>query len=71
MEEVGRAEWKKEANYHQRSLSETAMFRYKTIFGPTHYSRKLETQRQENKIKIKALNQMSVHGMPNSPRKAP
>ena len=63
MEEVGRAEWKKEANYHQRSLSETAMFRYKTIFGPTHYSRLLETQKQENKIKIKALNQMTAHGM--------
>ena len=70
MDEVGRAEWKKEAKYHRRSLSETAMFRYKTIFGPTHYSRSLGTQMQENKIKIKALNRMTAHGMPISQPKA-
>ncbi|MBC6995436.1 IS5 family transposase, partial [Lewinella lacunae] len=36
--EIGRAEWKKEVGYHRRSLSETAMFRYKAIFGSQHYS---------------------------------
>jgi hypothetical protein len=64
--EVGRVEWKKEAGYHRRSLSETAMFRYKIIFGSQHYSRSLETQTQENKMKIKVLNQMTAHGMPIS-----
>ena len=64
--EIGRVDWKKEVGYHRRSLSETAMFRYKTIFGPIHYSRLLETQTQENKMKIKALNQMTAHGMPVS-----
>jgi len=64
--EIGRAEWKKEVGYHRRSLSETAMFRYKTIFGSQHYSRSLKTQVQENKMKIKALNQMTAHGMPIS-----
>jgi len=29
----GREEWKKKSGYHRRSLSETAMFRFKTIFG--------------------------------------
>jgi hypothetical protein len=29
----GRKEWKKNSGYHVRSLSETAMFRLKTIFG--------------------------------------
>lgn len=66
IDQIGRAAWKKEAGYHRRSLSETAMFRYKTIFGPIHYSRFLETQIQENKMKIKALNQMTAHGMPIS-----
>ena len=64
--EIGRAEWKKEIGYHRRSLSETAMLRYKTIFGSQYYSRSLETQTQENKMKIKALNQMTAHGVPIS-----
>ena len=64
--EIGRAEWKKEVGYHRRSLSETAMFRYKVIFGSQHYSRLLTSQIQENKMKIKALNQMTAHGMPIS-----
>ena len=66
LREVGKATWKKEANYHRRSLSETAMFRYKAILGSQHYSRSLATQTQENKMKIKALNQMTAHGMPVS-----
>ncbi|MEL6141964.1 MAG: IS5 family transposase [Bacteroidota bacterium] len=69
IDEIGRAEWKKEVGYHRRSLSETAMFRYKTIFGPIHYSRLLETQIQENKMKIKALNRMTALGMPISQAK--
>ena len=35
IEEVGRAEWKRERGYHRRSLAETMMFRFKTIFGDT------------------------------------
>jgi len=42
----------------------------KLIFGSQHYSRLLETQVQENKMKIKALNQMTAHGMPISQPKA-
>ena len=68
--EIGRAAWKKEVGYHRRSLAETAMYRYKTVFGPQHYSRFLSTQIQENKMKIKALNQMTAHGMPISKPKA-
>ena len=64
--QIGRAEWKKEVSYHRRSLSETAMFRYKTIFGGKLYSRKVGNQGQENRLKIKALNQMTAHGMPVS-----
>jgi hypothetical protein len=49
---------------HRRCLSKTAMFRYKAIFGSQHYSESLETQTQENKIKIKALSHITVHTMP-------
>ena len=66
IDEIGRTEWKKEIGYHRRSLSETAMFRYKVTFGSQHYSRLLETQIQENKMKIKVLNYMTAHGMPIS-----
>lgn len=31
--QVGRKQWKQESGYHRRSLSETAIFRLKTIFG--------------------------------------
>ncbi len=40
--QIGRKEWKKEANYHRRSLAETAMFRFKTIIGPKLHNRKFE-----------------------------
>ncbi|HMQ50444.1 MAG TPA: IS5 family transposase [Saprospiraceae bacterium] len=70
IEEVGKESWKKEMGYHRRSLSETAMFRYKTIHGSKLYSRKFDSQEIENDIKIKTLNVMTAQGMPVSkPRK--
>ena len=66
---VGRTAWKKEVNYHRRSLSETSMYRFKATFGAQHYSRKFEYQVQENKLKIKALNRMTALGMPISKKK--
>ena len=53
---IGRAEWKKQKNYHQRSKSETAMFRYKTIIGNTLSARKSANQQAEVKIGCKILN---------------
>lgn len=53
---IGRAEWKKKENYHQRSKSETAMFRYKTIIGNTLSARKVENQQTEVRIGCKILN---------------
>lgn len=64
IEKIGRKEWKVKTGYHQRSLSETAMFRFKTIHGRTLYSRKMKTQQTETKIKIKTLNIMTAQGMP-------
>jgi hypothetical protein len=66
IEQIGRKEWKVESGYHRRSLSETAMGRFKTIFGSALYSRKLANQKTEAAIKIKCLNKMTAIGMPIS-----
>jgi hypothetical protein len=64
IDEIGRSEWKKQSGYHRRSISETAMFRFKTIFGRQLYSRKIDKQKTETAIKIKMLNKMAAIGMP-------
>jgi hypothetical protein len=63
---VGRQQWKEESSYHQRSLAETAMFRFKTIFGDHLSSRVLHNQKTEARIKCAALNRMTQLGMPDS-----
>lgn len=62
----GKPKWKRESNYHRRSLAETAMFRFKTIFSDKLQSRKQENQFQEMIIKCAALNRMTHLGMPAS-----
>jgi IS5 family transposase len=66
--QVGRKRWKQEAGYHQRSLAENAMFRFKTIFGDHLASRQLPQQITEARIKCLALNRMTQLGMPDSYR---
>ena len=61
-----RSLWKKLKGYHRRSLSETAMFRLKRLFGSDLKSRSLETQKAEVKAKCEALNRMTRLGMPDS-----
>ena len=58
--------WKSLKQYHRRSLAETAMFRFKRIFGGDLRSRKLETQRAESRVKCQVLNIMTRLGMPKS-----
>lgn len=66
IEEVGRAQWKQESGYHQRSLSETAMFRFKVIFGNTCSRRTFDNQAAELLLACAALNRMTHLGMPDS-----
>jgi hypothetical protein len=54
----GRKQWKVSVNYHKRSLSETAMFRYKAIIGAHLQSRTLDNQLIEAKISCNILNRM-------------
>jgi hypothetical protein len=67
---VGRKRWKEESGYHRRSLAETAMFRFKTIFGSHLQARKLPQQQIEARVKCAALNRMTQLGMPDSYRVA-
>lgn len=62
----GKPKWKREARYHRRSLAETGVFRFKTIFSDKLQSRKQENQFQEMIIKSAALNRMTHLGMPES-----
>ncbi len=64
--QVGRKKWKQESAYHRRSLAETAIFRFKTIFGNTLSTQTLPRQITEARIKSAALNRMTQLGMPDS-----
>lgn len=64
--EEARKQWKIEADYHTRSVSETAMFRFKTICGGNLSSRITENQKTEVALKINILNQFTKLGMPRS-----
>jgi Transposase DDE domain len=64
--EQGRKLWKKLKGYHRRSLVETAMFRFKRLFGSDLKNRLIETQRAETRAKCEALNIITKLGMPRS-----
>ena len=58
--------WKKLKGYHRRSLAETGMYRFKTLFGSDLKSRVFQGQQAEAYVKSKALNIMTNLGMPQS-----
>ena len=66
--ERGMAEWKKSTNYHQRSLAENAMYRFKQLFGGSLASRDFERQVTEVHARVAAMNTMTALGMPVSVR---
>jgi hypothetical protein len=62
--ELGKKEWKKYSGYHRRSLAETGMYRFKTIFGGNLSSRTEERQLNEVIIKSNVINKFNSLGMP-------
>ena len=60
------SDWKKKNNYHQRSLAETAMYRFKQLLGNRVQERKIERQVCEIDIKCLIMNKMTKLGMPLS-----
>ena len=62
----GRRKWKRDANYHRRSLAETTMFRLKAIFGGKVRSRTFDNQGAELLLQCAALNRMIQIAKPDS-----
>lgn len=67
---TGRAQWKRESDYHRRSLAETAVFRVKMIFGERVGARSFDGQAAQLLVRCAALNRMTHLGMPDSYRVA-
>ena len=63
---VGVKEWKKQSEYHRRSLVECSFFRLKVIFSDKLRSRRETTQKTEAMLRCAALNRMTELGMPDS-----
>jgi transposase len=68
IQEKGRRAWQKAVGYGKRALVETAMFRYKTLIGPTLRARKLAAQKSEARMACAVMNRMTQLGMPLSQR---
>lgn len=62
----GRKKWKRDHDYHQRSLAETAMFRFKTAFGSYLQSKSFAGQCSEALLKCAILNRFATLGLPDS-----
>lgn len=62
----GRKRWKRDSGYHRRSIAETTMFRFKTIFGGNLSARQFDNQAVELFIKCVALNRMIQIAKPDS-----
>jgi hypothetical protein len=62
----GRAAWKRDSDYHRRSLAETAVFRVKMIFGERVGARSFDGQAAQLLVRCAALNRMTHLGMPDS-----
>lgn len=58
--EMGSTNWKIDLRYSRRSLAETAMYRFKTIFGGKLSSRLFKNQSAEAKIKCGILNKFKT-----------
>jgi len=67
---VGRAQWKREVDYHRRSLAETTVSRLKGLFGPRLSARQFPAQARELFLRCAALNRMTLLGMPDAVRLA-
>jgi hypothetical protein len=68
IQEKGRRGGERVVGYGQRSLVETAMFRYKTWIGPTLRARTLPAQKTEARVACSVMNRMTQLGKPISQR---
>jgi len=68
IQEKGRRGWQKAVGDGKRSLVETALFRYKTLIGPTLRARSFAVQKTEVRVACSVMNRMTNLGMPKSQR---
>ncbi len=66
IQQKGIEQWKRENNYHRRSLVETAFYRYKKMLGGKLFAYKLENQQTEALLRCHILNKITLAGMPIS-----
>jgi hypothetical protein len=59
-------EWKKQSQYHGRSLVENAFFRLKTIFTEKLRARTEDRRRTEALIRCAVMNRLTGLGKPDS-----
>lgn len=57
-------QWKKNSGYHQRSIAETAMYRFKQLIGPKLSLRSYNAQVGEILAGVKVMNKVIGLGMP-------
>nr|QTX15065.1 Transposase [Klebsiella pneumoniae] len=51
-------QWKKDSGYHQRSIAETAMYRFKQLIGPTLSLRNYNARVGEITAGVKVMNKL-------------
>ncbi|KZN44990.1 hypothetical protein N482_03025 [Pseudoalteromonas luteoviolacea NCIMB 1942] len=61
---LGLKQWKEKSGYHERSLAETGIYRFKQLTGDKLKSRIFNSQHMEVMIKAKVINTMNGLGMP-------
>ena len=66
IKQMDRKGWKQSTGYHKRSLSETVMYRYKTIIGDKLQCREPKNQMAEAKTGCRILNEMILLAKPIS-----
>jgi len=64
--QIGRAAWKRESGYHQRSRVETKMFQLKAAYGERVSARSFEGQAAQLLVRCVGLNRMNQLGRPDS-----
>ncbi|WP_421204104.1 IS5 family transposase [Aeromonas enteropelogenes] len=57
-------QWKQNCGYHQRSIAETAMYRFKQLIGPKLSLRNYNAQVSELLAGVKVMNKLTGLGMP-------
>lgn len=66
IQEKGRRGWERAVSYGKRSLVETAMFRYKSLIGPTLRAHTLPAQKTEACVAFSVINRITQLGKPIS-----